>query len=303
MELDPALPLLSEEQWLDLAESYIGRCSPRRWSAHFGISIAVVQALWNLGGLPSWKPVWLLWTLYFMKVYCSYDVACSLWQVCEKSFRVHVWAVIFGLESRVKTIHLDARLHDPGFGFTHLILDSKICPVAVSRSDWIEQRLWWDPHHRQHGIKYEVAVHVATGEIHWVLGGVYASFADITLTRNGGLLGHLLEGEHMWADKAYSGEPQILVPYRGRHSELPVASLIWNNFLARRRVLVENTFARVSRFACLQLSWRQALDKHVVVFNLICNITNLDLRLFPLRQQPEQDGFRLDRPEDWEYEI
>ena len=69
----------------------------RRFVSHFGISAGIVSTLWDLvrQRLPTkYLPIHLLWCLFFLKVYATESVLCSIAGTNEKTFRTHVWVVM-----------------------------------------------------------------------------------------------------------------------------------------------------------------------------------------------------------------
>jgi hypothetical protein len=86
--------------------------TPRQFRALFGVSIQTVIILWQfLQTIQSsidlpfvLHPSYLLWALYFMKVYPSCDVACNKWQCDAKTFRLWAWRVIFLLHLFLNTV-------------------------------------------------------------------------------------------------------------------------------------------------------------------------------------------------------
>ena len=58
------------------------------------------------------------------------------------------------------------------------------------------------------GLRYEVGVCIATGDIVWISGPFRCGINDLTVSREGGLLGGTLEeGEMVEADCGYEGHP------------------------------------------------------------------------------------------------
>jgi len=282
--------------WIELFEYYFGRYSRRAWSARFGSSVSVVDIVFRLLRPHCiFEPVRLLWALNFLRCYATAETAHSTWKVCERTYRDSVWKTIFLMYEHLDFVHLRTRFHNPEVLGTYLILDSTLCPIETDRTDWERQKLWYDGHHRRHGIKYEVAVHASSGEVHWVSGGVFGSTADITLLRNGGLLQQLQAGEHIFADKGYYGEGDVLLgPYKGRTRDLPPNQRTWNRFLKRRRVRVEHALGRIKRFQCCRLPWRHALRLHPVMYRVCSQLAAASIRAHPLRANaPENPTYRL----------
>ena len=74
-----------------------------------------------------------------------------------------------------------------------------------------------------------------------------------------------------------------MCPYKGSRDTLPWIQRIWNDYLNRVRVVVENTIARLKVFKCLSVKWRHGERAHKLVFTVIANIVNLELMLHPIR--------------------
>ena len=60
----------------------------RNWRAHFGLSIAVVQYVWDIiqQYLPNSKPKHLLYLLCWMKVGATVDVTCNMVGASKNTF-------------------------------------------------------------------------------------------------------------------------------------------------------------------------------------------------------------------------
>lgn len=276
-----------QPMWEALIREHLGSYSEQLCYSMFGVDLLVIDHIYTF--LPNnCLPIYLLWTLYFMKNYPVAEVAAAMWKISERTFRDQVWKIIFILDKKLSVINFGNRLHDPVFGPAYLAVDSKLCPVQVHRQSWEEQKLWYDGYHRKHGIKYEIGVHIRTGMIHWISGGVFGSVADLTLLRSGSLVQCLHPGECIYCDKGYvtlhTGEHlQILCPFKGRSANLTLHQVIWNTHINHYRVIVENAIGRIWKFHCLQLPWRHKLGLHPIVFNVCAQVAALDIQSRPLR--------------------
>jgi hypothetical protein len=83
------------------ATSLIGRKpSPRVYRAHFGISFTITCMIWDmiLHSDLQWDVAFnashLLWALYYLKVYPSWDVAVSFCQADAKTCRKYIELII-----------------------------------------------------------------------------------------------------------------------------------------------------------------------------------------------------------------
>ena len=81
-------------------------------------------------------------------------------------------------------------------------MDSTLCPIQIGKQDWNYQKLYYSKKHGTHGLKYEITVS-SIGKIYWIAGGVLGSVHDLTLARSCELLETIMNGENIYADKAY----------------------------------------------------------------------------------------------------
>lgn len=81
--------------------------SNRTWNAHFGISKITMMLLFaHMQQFPwlKFELKHLLWTFYFVKVYCTYDVAATYWNVHHNTYRHWVWKTLFVLECSLNQV-------------------------------------------------------------------------------------------------------------------------------------------------------------------------------------------------------
>jgi hypothetical protein len=88
-------------------------------------------------------------------------------------------------------------------------VDTTCCSIQQPTDD---QELFWCTKCGQHVLKYEVAVHVLSGEICWVYGATPGNVPDFVIATQA-FLSCLLSGEWVWADKGYAGNDSFLLPY------------------------------------------------------------------------------------------
>lgn len=121
------------------------------------------------------------------------------------------------------------------------------------------------------GVRYEVAVCIATGFIVWVHGPFpCGSFPDITIFR-AGLKYQLCNGERVEADKGYRGEPlHISTPNDHRTAEEKLSK-------DHARARHEHINGRLKQFSILDRTFRHSVLKHADVFWSVAVITQLSL--------------------------
>lgn len=177
---------------------------------------------------------------------------------------------MFGYKLILKISFKDAKSnHWPA----RIILDTTSCFIERPSE---HQRIFYSGKSKKHEIKYELGIDM-DGTIIWVSGGWPGSLHDLTIARQSGILEKLGEGELIIADKAYLGDPHFLTPLKGKATS--VHGLCFNKLIAQIRIAVEHTFAYFKAFSCLSKKWRHKLCLHRIVFFVLANIINLELKL------------------------
>lgn len=290
--------------WNSIWAGIFGRFNEKSWQAVLGVSVAVVGFLWDTipeasKALYGVQPVHLLWLLSWLKEYNTLESHAAWWRCDVKTFHKRTREVMMLLLQHLNVIHFDERLQDgpPLFDLGYIVIDACVCPVQCDRKTWHSQKPYFSPKHGCHGLKYEMAVHWRTGRIVWLAGGVVASTHDLTVARTSGILTYLRQyKEYAFADKGYIGEEDVLLcPFKGHSGELTTEQSQWNSALGSQRIIVENVFARVTKFAILQRKYRGALRAHPDIFRLCASIAQVDMRFHPIRadllEQPERHAW------------
>jgi hypothetical protein len=139
-----------------------------------------------------------------------------------------------------------------------------------------------------------VAVQIATGKICAILGPDIGKQSDInSLRQHQSELG-LKEGELLLADRGYQGHELCLSRYKNSRSyRTDIDDYIFNELLDSVRQIVECTLKRIKDFGVLGSAGRFHCDreKHVMVFNVCCQITNMKLDRDPVWGGSEQIDF------------
>lgn len=110
----------------------------------------------------------------------------------------------------------------------------------------------------------------------WVSEGVEGRIHDMRLFKEGGILNLLHPEEKVLGDKGYVGHPKILTPKKGKNLEEEDKER--NITLNRRRIVVENSFAKLKKFGCLTLPFRHGIDVQEKVFFICVQITNMKMK-------------------------
>ena len=87
--------------FIELSKDIVFSYNLRRFKAHFGIEPTIVAAIWIMI-LPyvdqyNIQPVYLLWALYYMKTYSTWDIMAAKLHKSEKSIRKWIYQVLLVL--------------------------------------------------------------------------------------------------------------------------------------------------------------------------------------------------------------
>jgi hypothetical protein len=163
-----------------------------------------------------------------------------------------------------------------------MALDATECPIERPL-DWLTQRQYYSGKKKRHTIKYEVGVHLSTGRIIWLVGGIPGSVHDVKIAASNGIVDQILNGEWILADKGYTdSELPFLTPFKNPQTDEEVQ---WNSYINQARAIVENTYGRIKSFGCVKSIWRHDLELHPIAFKAVCILVNMDLDVHPLRNR------------------
>ena len=160
-----------------------------------------------------------------------------------------------------------------------LALDGTTCPIQCP-SRFLQRPFYSGKDHR-HCIKYEIGVDIEDGSLVWISGPVPGAVHDMKLARLFGILDSIMDDEYILADKGYIGEWQIVTPIKEAETLL---EQIFSHLLSSVRWIVENVLARIKSFKCLSTRWRHSIDLHFIVFFVVSEIVNLDMKNRPVRK-------------------
>lgn len=126
------------------------------------------------------------------------------------------------------------------------------------------------------GLRYEVGVCIATGDIVWISGPFRCGMNDLSVSREGGLLGGALkEGEMAEADLAYQGEKWYIKTPVGFHTRTQKEEGMKLSAAARH----ETINGRLKIFEVLKNRYRHELTFHSSCFRAVAVITQLNFKL------------------------
>eukprot|EP00732_Lithocolla_globosa_P001016 Lithocolla_globosa_v1_NODE_428_length_4088_cov_7.104885.p2 type:complete len:287 gc:universal NODE_428_length_4088_cov_7.104885:2910-2050(-) len=264
----------------------------RVFLANFGIPPDVCQYVWvaliyTLGSSFDFEMPHLLWTLCFLKTYEIFDALHLKFNCSEKTYRTWTWKMIFALHSTLDEINPDDRfvgtIRNGVLRGISLFVDTTPCRIQRPPSN--VQRLFYSGKFKYHLFKYEFGVR-ADGLICWFSECVLGAVHDLRVLETQGLLDELLLHEIFGADLAYLGCSLAVVPYKEtRYHALTPNEIIFNQFLASHRIIVERAIGRFKIWACMAQRWRHNRDRHTIVARVCANLTNLHIRKFPLFAQ------------------
>ena len=171
-----------------------------------------------------------------------------------------------------------------------LIVDGTECPVEKPLDDHIRSLLWSG----KKGfptLMYEVGACVTSGEIVYFHGPYPGSQNDWGMHRYYNMYHHMLPGELWFGDLGYLGFSHLVVPFKRISTQIRLspAQDEFNQELSSLWVLVENVIGRIKTFKCVATTFRHDLHLHTKFFNVAAQLTNIRLRVDPLRADPTDD--------------
>lgn len=164
------------------------------------------------------------------------------------------------------------------------MVDTTECPIRKP-SDPTTRDVFYSGYKKRTTLKYEAAICEDSGFLVWVNGPFPGPTHDLTIFRSG-LMAELDQHHDVTtiADGTYVGEPDYLItPPRPYRSLTPI-ELMRHHALSRRRILIENFFARLKSFSAMSDVWRHSHEKHKKCFHILCHILNVEFLLTPLRR-------------------
>jgi len=162
----------------------------------------------------------------------------------------------------------------------NMTLDGIECPIHRPLDNATQQQ-YYSGKKKQHTIKYEIGIQLTSGKIVWMAGGDPGSVHDLEVSRACGVIGKLLPGEMILADKAYIGEDCFLHPFKPATTEEEQA---FNSTISSIRETVEHTIGRIKLFQFTQHKWRHHLDLHIIAFKVLCHVLNIELEFHPVHK-------------------
>ena len=134
----------------------------------------------------------------------------------------------------------------------------------------------------------KVATQITSGRILRIAGGVPRKM-DLEILKSSGLLELLDPGEKGLAGKGYIDDTlldKLITPYKG--GNLTDEKKVYNRAISSVRITIERTNGILKSFNILRDAFRHALPLHNIVFQVLCNLTNLHIHLFPLVKRPHR---------------
>jgi hypothetical protein len=165
-----------------------------------------------------------------------------------------------------------------------VLVDATEVPIAKPTVAWV-QNATWSGYKKRNTLKYEVAISEMSGLPISYSGPFCGATGDVTIFKNY-LRERMIErGYRGLADGTYQGQSDVLtVPPHGYLGDTTDEAET-RKALSHRRIKVENFFGRMKKFRILRDPFRHNLTDHHDVFNVILQLTTMELLSKPLRKQ------------------
>jgi hypothetical protein len=234
----------------------------------------------------------VLLTVISLRQYPTQDVLGYFFGVSQPSVSRILQRVLPLLESAGRD---RMRLPDPGRKRRrHLDELLKALPELMVVIDSFEQKVqrpqdaherddWYSGKKKTHTIKSQTAVNEETGEIVDVADSVPGPKSDLKLLEQSGLMNRLPEGVGGIGDSAYQGIDKVH-PHghsprkKPRGKDRPKEDVAYNTAFSRRRIVVENTNARLRRYQCLSQTDRNHRQNHTQRVRAVAGLVNRQIR-------------------------
>lgn len=157
--------------------------------------------------------------------------------------------------------------NNPAIGQTSWILsvDGTHCRVREPRT--VPDKAWYSHKHHKPCVAYEIAVHLRHSKIVWVSGAHKGGKHDVTIFRDeDGLKSKIPDGFKVIGDKGYTGDEKVSINNR-------MDSIAVKEFKKLARARHEDLNGRIKRFEILSERFHHPLEKHKIVFEAVCVIT------------------------------
>jgi len=250
----------------------------------------------------------LLMTLFWLKAYMTYEVLGFFYDLNKTNIEDNLKEVLDTLGS-MSTFNFERPCAErtklrsvqevmDAFPDVRLVIDAKEQRIErpANKKDkdgkkQDRQKPYYSGKKQMHTIKNQVAV-APNGLLEAVSESVPGgAIHDLTLLRQTDLLSKLDDDEAAMMDKGYDGittdypDKKLYLPFKARRNQpLTEEQKAYNRFLAKYRIVVEHTFAQLSKFQVLAQRFRHHLSIHSAIFRIVCALVNRRIQLHPLKQ-------------------
>jgi len=154
-----------------------------------------------------------------------------------------------------------------------LIVDSTEQPIERPSEQEV-QKPYYSGKKKRHTLKSQVISLPESLEIIDVLMGEKGSRSDIGMLRQ--RLNKFDEKQGFLGDKAYEGEPQVIIPKKKpKKGELSQEEKDENNWISSKRVIIEHVIRLLKIFKVMQERFRLRRGRYESVAKLICGLVRL----------------------------
>jgi len=242
----------------------------------------------------------LLLALVWLRVYPTYELLGFFFGLHKRNAQLNARAVLAVLDTlddfpfdrpgrdRPKLRSADAVM--AAFPAVRVLIDSK--EQRVNRpSGYDAQKPYYSGKKEAHAVKTQVVVDPC-GRIEAVSDSVPGGANhDLPPLCGSGILEQLADGEAAMLDKGYVGlrnyypDVPVVLPFKAsRGHPLTDEQRAFNRAVARHRIVIEHTMARLNRFTVLRQVFRaQQRSRHGLVIRVVAKLVNRRLHVQPLK--------------------
>jgi hypothetical protein len=243
----------------------------------------------------------LLMALVWLRIYPTYELLGLLFSLHKRNAQIHARDVVETLAEmgtfpferppadRKKLASVAAVMD--AFPQVRLVIDAKEQRVERPAGE-ARQKPFYSGKKRCHTIKTQVAV-TPDGAIAAVSASVPGgAWHDLTLLRSSGVLSRLDADadEGAMLDKGYVGvrtdrpDLPLFLPHRAsRGHPLTEEQKEENRVIARYRIVVEHTMARLNQYGAMKQVWRSTVPRHGRATRAVATLVDRRIRAVPLK--------------------
>ncbi|KAM9985981.1 hypothetical protein ACTFIZ_004231 [Dictyostelium cf. discoideum] len=220
-------------------------------------------------------------TLTFLREGASFRLLTRVLNLSSRTITNDVWRTLGVMEDFDIGVRIGDKnkkgnevldlVHGDGSIIT-MAIDTMFCPISLKNNDTFNKK------YNSKGVKYQFGVGLKDGKILYASGPFNARISDINIYRQDLINRPRKDNERYVADKAYVGEPSLLVAKKKNQGvDDPLKRRIENSFIKTNRIIVENTNSHIRQFKFNSQKWKSSILNHQLAMKFIIFLYNISV--------------------------